>query len=443
VKRRWYVVVAGVALLALGVAAGFWVYEKTRPPKEVRGSSTVEFHTNQPPVVKRPPTAVLTVPWPTYGYDDQRTRVSPFPHRPPYRTLWKLRTRFYIEYPPTVGYGHVFVTQLKGRFFAVDPKTGTPNWTKRFDYCTASSPTLAEGLVIQTAVPAPCGKISRSLPGQVVAMRPQDGKIVWHLPIASESTPVVVDGVVYIGAWNKRVYALRAKTGKVIWSTETDGEIDSSPAYANKTIFVGNNSGSVYALDAKTGRVRWIGRSFSGLFHGREYFYATPAVAYGRVYAPNTDGTVYVFGATTGHLLWARHVGTYVYTAPAIWQRKVYVGTYDGRFYALDAATGDVRWVHEATASIHGAPTVMGGLVYYSTCGTCGEHGIRHSKRGPRATYALDARTGKLVWTFPDGHYSPVTPSASTSRETRSSTGSCRAAPADPPARRRRAGPRP
>ena len=24
------------------------------------------------------------------------------------------------------------------------------------------------------------------------------------------------------------------------------------------------------------------------------------------------------------------------------------------------------------------------------------------------ATYALDARTGKLVWTFPDGQYSPL-----------------------------------
>jgi outer membrane protein assembly factor BamB len=407
--RRWLIALGVAILLAAGIGAGAWWYTSQTAVREIRGSPTVEFQPTEPPVVHRPPQAVLAVPWPTYGYDNQRGHYAPFAHRPPYRVLWKVRTHFFIEFPPTVGYGHVFVTQIRGGFFAIEPKTGKILWQRHFPYCTPSSPTLADGLVLQTALPAPCGKISRSLPGQVVAMRPSDGKIVWRQSLASESTPVVVRDIAYVGAWDHRVYALHVRTGKIIWSTETDGEIDSSPAYAGGLVFVANNAGSVYALDAKTGRVRWVGHSFSSLFHGREYFYATPAVAYGRVYAPNTDGTVYVFGATTGHLLWARHVGSYVYTAPAIWEKKVYVGTYDGLFYALDAATGDVRWVYDAPASVHGAPTVMDGLVYFSTCGTCGRNGVRHSKFGPRGTFALNANTGKLVWSFPDGHYSPIT----------------------------------
>ena len=100
--------------------------------------------------------------------------------------------------------------------------------------------------------------------------------------------------------------------------------------------------------------------------------------------------------------------GTYVYTAPAVWDKKVYVGTYDGKFYALDAATGETRWVREMPAAVHGAPTVMVGLVYLSTCSFCGHNGSRYAKSGPNGTFALDARTGKLVWTFPDGQYSPV-----------------------------------
>ncbi len=407
---KWWAVGIGIAA-ALALAGGSlaWWYTTHTGTKEIIGSPTIEFHPDLIPSPVRPPKAVLSVPWPTYGYDAQRDRVSPFGHRPPYRQLWKLRARYYIEYPPSVGYGRVFLGQGKGRFFALDPATGKIVWQKHFPFCSASSPTLAAGLVIQTYIPAPCGKVSRSLPGLVVAMRPSDGKVIWHLSLASESTAVVVGGRVYLGAWDQRVYALAVKTGKVIWSTKTDGEIDGSPAYANGTIYVGNNAGSVYALGAEDGAVRWVGRSFSSLFRGREYFYATPAVAYGRVFAPSTDGTVYAFGASTGHLLWARHAGTYVYTAPAVWQQKVYVGTYDGKFVALDAATSAVRWEYDAVASIHGAPTVMAGLVYFSTCGTCGQHGVRRSKIGPRGTYALDARTGKLVWSFPDGHYSPIT----------------------------------
>jgi outer membrane protein assembly factor BamB len=262
--------------------------------------------------------------------------------------------------------------------------------------------------VIETFVPTPCTRGPRGVPGLVIAMRESDGRTVWSVPIASESSPLVTGGRVFFGSWDRRVYALDVETGKRVWSTETAGEINSSPAYADGTIYIGDNSGTLTALDARTGAVRWTARSFSTFARGREYFYATPTVAYGRVFAANTDGTVYAFGARTGNLLWARRLGTYVYTAPAVWNQRLYAGTYDGKFYALDVATGDTRWVTEMPAAVHGAPTVMGGLVYLSTCGFCGQKGVRAAKKGPNGTYALDARTGKLVWRFPDGQYSPI-----------------------------------
>jgi outer membrane protein assembly factor BamB len=126
------------------------------------------------------------------------------------------------------------------------------------------------------------------------------------------------------------------------------------------------------------------------------------------VYIGNTDGTMYAFGAGSGRMLWARRVGTYVYTAAAVWRRRVFVGTYDGRVYALDAATGDTIWRQGAPAAVHGAPTVLGELVYFASCGTCGRNGSRYAKPGPFRTFALNVRTGRQVWSFPDGRYSPI-----------------------------------
>jgi outer membrane protein assembly factor BamB len=191
------------------------------------------------------------------------------------------------------------------------------------------------------------------------------------------------------------------------WRFHADNEVNSSPAYAGGLVYFGTNSGSLYAVNARTGRLVWHSGSYSR-FGRREQFYATPTVAYGRVYASNTDGTVYAFGARTGHLLWANHVGSYVYTAPAVWNRKIYVGTYDGHFVALNAATGSTVWRHEAPAAIHGAPTVLSGVVYFSTCPNCGQNGSRSAKAGPRGTFGLNANTGRLVWKFSDGQYSPV-----------------------------------
>jgi outer membrane protein assembly factor BamB len=50
----------------------------------------------------------------------------------------------------------------------------------------------------------------------------------------------------------------------------------------------------------------------------------------------------------------------------------------------------------------------MAGLVYYSTFGRFTNSHQRHVEDGRFRTYALNARTGRPVWRFPDGQYSPV-----------------------------------
>jgi outer membrane protein assembly factor BamB len=389
------------------VLAWSWYNER---PNSVRGTSTVEFVPQAAPTrERRPRRVVLSEPWTTYAYDAARTHLAFFPVRPPYRRIWTVRTGYYIEFPPAVAYGRVFVAQLKGRFFAIDAKTGEIIWQKRFRGCTAASPTVSDGVIYQPYVPAPCdyGPRRRGR-GFIVAMRIRGGRQLWRFRVTSESSLLLRDGVLYFGSWDKHVYALRVHDRKVLWRFRADDEVNSSPAYAGGSIFVGSNGGSLYALDARTGRLRWRARSFSSRRWGREQFYATPTVAYGRVFVGNSDGFEYAFGATTGRLLWARRIGNYVYSAAAIWRRTVYVGSYDGGLYALDAATGDVKWKYQAASAVHGAPTVIGDAVYFSSCGTCGHRGRRAAKLGARKTYAVNARTGKLVWSFPDGRYSPV-----------------------------------
>ncbi|HSL65188.1 MAG TPA: PQQ-binding-like beta-propeller repeat protein [Gaiellaceae bacterium] len=435
---RRILVIALVAVVAVvGAGAGYYWWE-TRP-HEVRGSSTEEFDASANPADTRQvpgteteteteptATAPATTPkpprdgplplldgvewWPTYGYDEARTHVAPgYALRPPFRQLWQFRAGHYLEFPPAVAYGRVYVANQVGRFFAVNAKTGRMIWQKRFRRCIAASPVVADGIVYQAVMhPLPCGTSNRSARGFVIAMNARNGKVLWRFDAgAVESTPLVRGKTIYFGSWDRRLYAVDIRTGKLRWSYRADHEVNTSPAYAGGTLFFGTDGGRVHAVWAKTGRNRWTTSAFSR-FGRREHFYATPTVAYGRVYIGNTDGTVYAFGAGTGRLLWAQRAGTYVYTAAAVWQKTVYVGSYDGNVYAFDAATGDERWRRELPAAIHGAPTILAGRIYFSTCGTCGQRGSRFAKRGPSLTFALDARTGRVVWRFGDGHYSPV-----------------------------------
>ena len=83
-----------------------------------------------------------------------------------------------------------------------------------------------------------------------------------------------------------------------------------------------------------------------------------------------------------------------MYGSPAVWHSRVFVGSYDHTFYAFNAATGALLWKFRANGPISGSATVVDGIVYFATL--------------ERRTYGLDALTGKQVWTYPDGAFTPV-----------------------------------
>ena len=403
-KRR---LIAGAALVAAVLAAvGVYAYEKEKKPIEKRGSAEDEFVTTDAPKPKPPPEKRNPRPWPTYGYDVARQHISPYDSRPPFRRLWKIDAHETLEFPPTVGYGNVYLAQQKGLFFALDAKTGRVVWRKSLGRCAASSPTIGKGVIYQSYMhPVQCLQDQAGANGFVVAWDAKTGRQRWRFNTAPiESSPLLKNGRLYVGSWDHKVHALNADTGKQIWAFQADDQVNTSAAYWHGRIFIATDGGTIYSLSARTGKLLWSAQSQSK-FGSREFWYATPTIAYGRVYIGNTDGTMYVFGAKSGRLLWARPLGTYIYGAAAVYNRRVFVGTYDGKLYALDAATGDTIWQVDAHGAVHAAPTVIDGLVYYAVCSSCGEAAARAVARGPDATYAVRARDGKTVWHFGDGKY--------------------------------------
>ena len=235
-RRRWIVAAAGRGAGARdrGRSCGMVV---PRADDAEGGGGLLDRRVRaaeKPQAKPRPPKVVETVPWPTYGYDNQRTHLSPFEHRPPYRRLWMLRTRWYVEYPPVVGYGKVFVSQLKGVFYAVDAKTGEWRWRRKFDVllgCLARPRGGARDRVVHPDAVHEGTERRAGARDRDAAEGRQDGVEAADL---LESSPLVVGRRVYVGSWDHRVYALGLGTGKVLWSTRVDGEVDSSAAYCGR-----------------------------------------------------------------------------------------------------------------------------------------------------------------------------------------------------------------
>jgi hypothetical protein len=130
---------------------------------------------------------------------------------------------------------------------------------------------------------------------------------------------------------------------------------------------------------------------------------------------------VYAFSALTGTQLWVTEPregfwGTY-YTGSCFAYGKVYVTAYDGCCYAYDAKNGKFIWKFDCntvnpsnaetpynTYPLYGGIVVADGKVFLCN----GEHSANSPLYRGESTYAVDASTGKLVWTI-DGWYQQLT----------------------------------
>ncbi len=196
------------------------------------------------------------------------------------------------------------------------------------------------------------------------------------------SSPVVANGVVYVGSEDHKVYARNASTGAQLWSFTAGGAVKSSPAVAGGVVYVGSDDSKVYALSTSTGESLWS-------FTTGAMVESSPAVAGGVVYVGSDDGKVYALNAATGTQLWSFTVGQPVLSSPAVANGVVYFGSWDLKVYALNASTGGLIWSFTTGFFVQSSPTVANGVVYI---------GSRDNK-----VYALTASTGALLWSFTTG----------------------------------------
>ena len=147
--------------------------------------------------------------------------------------------------------------------------------------------------------------------------------LAWYVDLdtrrGQESTPLVIDGVMYVTtAWSK-VLALDAKTGAQIWKFDPEvpgargvyaccDVVNRGAAAWQGKIYVGTLDGRLIALDAATGKPVWSVRTFN---ESRPYtITGAPRVAKGLVLIGNAGseydarGYVTAYDAETGEQAW-------------------------------------------------------------------------------------------------------------------------------------------
>ena len=146
----------------------------------------------------------------------------------------------------------------------------------------------------------------------------------WHLDMgtnrAQEATPIVVDGIMFVSsAWSK-VFAIKAKTGEILWQYDPDvpkdwsrraccDAVNRGVAVYQGHVYVGTLDGRLIALDAGSGEEVW---QVDTLIDRNRFYTITgaPRVAKGKVFIGNggaefgVRGYVTAYDAKTGKQAW-------------------------------------------------------------------------------------------------------------------------------------------
>ncbi len=199
------------------------------------------------------------------------------------------------------------------------------------------------------------------------------------------------DGTIYVGSWDKHLYAVNAD-GTLRWKYPTNGDLNSSPAVGSDgTVYVGCDDRYLYAIkdDTTNGTLKWK-------YKTGYYVNSSPAVG--------TDGTIYV-GSDDRHLYainadgtfkWKYRTRYYVSSSPVIGSDGVlYVGSSDKHLYAINA-DGTFKWKYKTDGYIYSSPaTGMDGTIYV------GSHDHHLHAVNPDGSPKWTYQTGDRVYSSP------------------------------------------
>lgn len=177
-----------------------------------------------------------------------------------------------------------------------------------------------------------------NLDGHLYAIDAKTGELKWRWnpgkPIKGGITSTVAerDGVLYFGANDMKVYAIKLSDQSTVWTVETGGEVNSSPSIdANGTLYIGSRDKKLYAINTADGATKWT-------FQGKGPFLARPALYQDKlaiVGAGEGDGHIYAIDLATGKEFWKYKTNNKVEADVYVDGDRFYIASGDNHLYAF------------------------------------------------------------------------------------------------------------
>jgi outer membrane protein assembly factor BamB len=314
---------------------------------------------------------------------------SSLPAVPPGKVAWRFNAKASVSSVAQAG-NVVYAATNGNAIFALNATTGKQIWKR-----TTTSQLNGQLMVAGSSVVI-------SGDNGPYALAAAHGSQLWHITSDSESPLLVTGGLAYVAFAAKSdttggVTALDPASGNIVWTFPFGpvADIAGKLAVADGVVYVTTTDGEIFALSAANGTKRQRVAGFGQFGAG------TIAAVKGVVYAGLDDkkGTVAAVAVASGTTLWQQSLGPATFPPyVAAVSGTIFAGTVNGgaagpqsgKLYALNAKTGKQVWSVPVIGGVNEGPVAAGGVVY--TGGGNLDSGILE---------AWQPTTGKKLWSYP------------------------------------------
>ncbi|WP_457913800.1 outer membrane protein assembly factor BamB [Candidatus Gillettellia adelgis] len=251
------------------------------------------------------------------------------------RIIWQSRVAGEAISYPVISSGIVLIHTSNGYLQALNESDGMVAWMIHLDITPLSlrgesSPAVAFGAAI---VGSDNGCIS--------AVLMQQGQLIWRQRIAQPSnmittdcindidtTPVIVDDIIYAAGYNGNLTALELRSGRIIWKRDL-GTVNDFIVNENR-IYLINQNDQLVALRETDGLTVWIQND---LIHHQ---LTSPVIFNGYLVIGDATGWLHWINLTNGRLIAQQHVDRCAFlSAPVIAGDKLVIQARNGKVYAF------------------------------------------------------------------------------------------------------------
>ncbi|KGD83099.1 membrane biogenesis protein [Pantoea stewartii subsp. indologenes] len=239
----------------------------------------------------------------------------------------------------TVSGDRLYIGSERGQVYALNTSDGSIVWQAKAAGEALSRPVVSDGLVL-----------IHTSNGMLQGLDQATGAVKWTvnldmpaLSLRGESAPSVAFGGAIVGGDNGRVSAVIMNQGQLIWqqrisqpsgATEIDrlSDVDTTPIIVNGVVYALAYNGNLSALDLRSGQILWK-REIGGV--------KDLIVDAGRIYLVDQDDRVITLNADGGVAIWRQSELLHRnLTSPVLYNGYIVVGDGEGYLHWLNTTDG-------------------------------------------------------------------------------------------------------